>query len=387
MSSQSYKVSSLPISSTPLPSRLVADPASVRTGESAFVPSSIRRARLVDPNVHFSYVRPLVLGFPYDIRFPTEPDSEEVQTGLDKAAFIEDWIAKREPNVPVGDLLVPEEDDSGTRLLLSISPSALPFLDVGNAPSLLYDASAKPDEAANELLQVLGGVAIRKDFEPYALRYSGHQFGSWAGQLGDGRATTVLSTSTSGPDSLEIQLKGSGRTPYSRTADGLAVTRSSIREYLCSEYMHALGIPTTRALSLISAPDVQVYRERKERASVVARVAPSFVRIGNFQAFNPLKSDQGMMWFGGGQQTVDLESLRLLGEYTAECLLHIREGNGVWAEKLVWEVAERNAKMVAAWQAFGFMHGVLNTDKWVQTFLSIHSILIDVQHIYSGTDD
>lgn len=125
--------------------------------------------------------------------------------------------------------------------------------------------------------------------------------------------------------------------------------------------MHALNIPTTRALSIISLPALSVMRERMETACVVTRIAPSFIRIGNFEAFN---GPTNMFFFGGGQQKPDYEALRILGEYvTKEVLkLELKEGDA-WGEKLVLDVAKRNAKMVAGWQAYGFMHGVINTDK------------------------
>lgn len=125
--------------------------------------------------------------------------------------------------------------------------------------------------------------------------------------------------------------------------------------------MHALNIPTTRALSIISLPTLSVMRERMETACVVTRIAPSFIRIGNFEAFN---GPTNMFFFGGGQQKPDYEALRILGEYvTKEVLkLELKEGDA-WGEKLVLDVAKRNAKMVAGWQAYGFMHGVINTDK------------------------
>lgn len=160
----------------------------------------------------------------------------------------------------------------------------------------------------------------------------------------------------------EIQLKGSGRTPFSRSADGLAVLRSSIREYLCAEAMHALGIPTTRSLALISLPELPVHRETIESACVLSRMAPSFLRIGNFQALN---GPQTMYFFGmgGGQAPPNFEGLRILGEWVADHVLTIERKNGEgWGRKLVLEVARRNAVMVAGWQAYGFMHGVMNTD-------------------------
>jgi len=125
--------------------------------------------------------------------------------------------------------------------------------------------------------------------------------------------------------------------------------------------MHALNIPTTRALSIISLPALSVMRERMETACVVTRIAPSFIRIGNFEAFN---GPTNMFFFGGGQQKPDYEALRILGEYVAKEVLklELKEGDA-WGEKLVLDVAKRNAKMVAGWQAYGFMHGVINTDK------------------------
>jgi serine/tyrosine/threonine adenylyltransferase len=149
----------------------------------------------------------------------------------------------------------------------------------------------------------------------------------------------------------ELQLKGAGRTPFSRSADGLAVVRSSIREYLCAEAMHALGIPTTRSLAIMGIPALPVQRERLERAAIVTRVAPSFLRIGSFQALNP---PEQMFFLGGGQQSADLEALRVLGEYISNHVLRLDLKDGEpWGEKLVLECARRNALMVAGWQAYG----------------------------------
>jgi uncharacterized protein YdiU (UPF0061 family) len=180
----------------------------------------------------------------------------------------------------------------------------------------------------------------------------------------------------------ELQLKGAGRTPFSRNADGLAVLRSSIREYLCSEgtliihimptltlyetAMQALRIPTTRALTLISLPALPVQRELVETACVLTRIAPSFIRIGNFEAFN---GPTNMFFFGGGQQKPDWDGLRLLGEWVAHNVLKLPvEPGKSWGSELVLEVARRNATMVAGWQAYGFMHGVINTDKCAAFF-------------------
>ena len=126
--------------------------------------------------------------------------------------------------------------------------------------------------------------------------------------------------------------------------------------------MQAIGIPTTRALALVSVPSIPVARERIERACILTRMAPSFIRIGNFEAVNPPHGN--MMFFGGGQQRADLEALRILGEWVQKRVLRLDVEDGeAWGEKLVLEATRRNARMVAGWQAYGFMHGVINTDK------------------------
>lgn len=198
------------------------------------------------------------------------------------------------------------------------------------------------------------GQAEYSGYAPWSNAYSGHQFGQWAGQLGDGRAITLMEAQdTRSGQRWEIQLKGAGRTPYSRFADGLAVLASSVREYLASEAMHGLGIPTSRALCLISVPDVSVMREQRNTAAITTRMAPIWTRVGSFE-HHATRNE----W----------ESVRMLGEFTC------REGYGWkevgepgkdspgWAERLIRECAQRNAHMVALWQAYGFMHGVMNTD-------------------------
>lgn len=193
---------------------------------------------------------------------------------------------------------------------------------------------------------------------------AGHQFGQWASQLGDGRAISLLSTPTTpevraatGFATIELQLKGAGRTPYSRFADGLAVLRSSVREYLGSETMAALGQPTSRALALIGIPDVKVRRERIEGAAIVTRMSDYWIRIGNFEI-----QSYRQEW----------ESLRLLSEFAGRHVFAFSDANGPPADgpvgnrslalHVVKESARRNALMVAGWQAYGFMHGVMNTD-------------------------
>ena len=191
--------------------------------------------------------------------------------------------------------------------------------------------------------------------DPLASVYSGHQFGQWAGQLGDGRAILLgeLDTPLGG---MEIQLKGAGRTPYSRMGDGRAVLRSSIREYLCSEAMHGLGIPTTRALSVTGSP-ARVRREEIETAAVVARTAPSFIRFGHFEHFS--YSDQH-------------DELKALADYVIDNFYpDCREASQPYAA-LLQTVSERTAVLMAAWQSTGFCHGVMNTDN-----MSILGLTID----------
>ncbi|KAF8623655.1 hypothetical protein AX17_007354 [Amanita inopinata Kibby_2008] len=372
-------------------------PAEFRSKVLTSTPSIQRRARLLSPQSHFSYVTPFPLPFPFQIDVPDPHPS-----GQDQASLIEQWLSTREaihkqeqPSATSSPLrkYYPHDRDQ-PRILIGLSEHALrdclPHLDVGDAfatlgtPSLSDPFGDEGDpspsdvkqavDARQDLIDVLSGHAVlmsdesseepenpRTGFAPWSLRYSGHQFGNWAGQLGDGRAISILATPhPSNPDvTYELQLKGPGRTPFSRGADGLAVLRSSIREYLCSEAMNALSIPTTRALSLISLPALPVLRERVETACILTRVAPSFLRIGSFEAFNGT-----LMSFGGaGQQEPHWDGLRILGEWVARHVLKLNIPQGdSWGKALVFDVAQRNAKMVAAWQAYGFMHGVINTD-------------------------
>jgi uncharacterized protein YdiU (UPF0061 family) len=194
-------------------------------------------------------------------------------------------------------------------------------------------------------LEILSGNDVPPQLSPFASVYSGHQFGVWAGQLGDGRAIT-LGHIRHQDQSWEIQLKGAGPTPYSRMGDGRAVLRSSIREFLCSEAMHGLGIPSTRALAVTSSPS-PVLRETLETAAVVTRVAPSFIRFGHFEHFASNGLD---------------EQLRTLSDYViTQHYPHLLQESQPYLN-LFKEVLLRSAKLVAHWQAVGFCHGVLNTD-------------------------
>lgn len=194
-------------------------------------------------------------------------------------------------------------------------------------------------------LAVMAGNALWPGMSPVATVYSGHQFGVWAGQLGDGRAHLLGELQTPA-GALELQLKGAGLTPYSRMGDGRAVLRSSIREFLCSEAMAALGMPTTRALALVGSA-LPVRRETLETAAVVARVAPSFVRFGHFEHF--AHSDQH-------------DDLRVLLDHVIRTHAPDCADAQQPAVALLRRVARQTAELLAQWQAVGFCHGVMNTD-------------------------
>lgn len=219
-------------------------------------------------------------------------------------------------------------------------------------PGLVHFNAALADELGLDaedagLVNILSGNRPWPGYAPIASVYAGHQFGSWVSQLGDGRALLIAEIGKPDGSRVELQLKGSGRTPYSRGGDGRAVLRSSIREYLCSEAMHALGVPTTRCLSLISSP-LSVMRESMETAAVVCRVSPSFVRFGHFEFFSH-----------GGKKEV----LAPLADHViSEHFPHL-EGPDRYAGWL-FEVVERTAKLMAQWQSLGFCHGVMNTDNF-----------------------
>ncbi|WMJ74704.1 YdiU family protein [Cytophagaceae bacterium ABcell3] len=218
------------------------------------------------------------------------------------------------------------------------------------------------EKPSHEDIQILGGNLVTPSMSPYAACYAGHQFGHWAGQLGDGRAITLGEWETSKGETYELQLKGAGPTPYSRRADGRAVLRSSVREYLISEAMHYLGVPTTRALSLVSTGE-QVLRDMfydgraaYEPGAVVMRVAPSFLRFGNFEML-AAREDRSL--------------LKKLINFTIDNYYPHITGTDKIAQ---WfgEVVERTASLMVEWLRVGFVHGVMNTDN-----MSILGLTID----------
>lgn len=220
------------------------------------------------------------------------------------------------------------------------------------------------DVASPEFAQVFAGNRLLPGMQPYAANYGGHQFGHWAGQLGDGRAIALGEAIGADGARWELQLKGAGPTPYSRMADGRAVLRSSIREFLCSEAMHHLGVPTTRALCLVGTGE-EVVRDmfydghpRAEPGAIVTRMAPSFLRFGNFEL--PYAAGDVVLL----KQLVDFCIRRDFPELEGE-------GEPLYAAWFA-EVAERTARMVAHWMRVGFVHGVMNTDN-----MSILGLTID----------
>ena len=230
------------------------------------------------------------------------------------------------------------------------------------APQLLAWSDALGQElgiarpaAGSPALEALAGNRVLPGMQPYAARYGGHQFGVWAGQLGDGRAITLGELLARDGTRRELQLKGAGRTPYSRTADGRAVLRSSLREFLASEALHHLGVPTTRALSLVGTGEDVIRdmfydgRPEAEPGAVVCRVAPSFIRFGNFQIH------------AANDET---EILGKLFDFVSS----------YYGNDKAWfhELCRRTALLMVDWMRLGFVHGVMNTDN-----MSILGLTID----------
>ena len=215
------------------------------------------------------------------------------------------------------------------------------------------------DIQSKEFLEFVTGNSVLENSKPFAMCYAGHQFGNWAGQLGDGRAINLGEIKN-----WAVQLKGSGPTPYSRTADGLAVLRSSVREYLCSEAMHHLGVPSTRALSLSLTGD-QVLRDvmyngnpAHEKGAIVSRVAKSFLRFGNFEIFSSRN---------------DIKNLKILTDYTIKShFSHLGKPSKEVYLQFFQEVTSKTLEMIIHWQRVGFVHGVMNTDN-----MSILGLTID----------
>lgn len=241
----------------------------------------------------------------------------------------------------------------GSPRLLAYSPEVAELLDLDDS-----------DVQSGEFLSAFAGNVLLPGMQAYAVNYGGHQFGHWAGQLGDGRAIGLGEVVSKKHQRWELQLKGAGPTPYSRHADGRAVLRSSLREFLCSEAMHHLGVPTTRALSLITTGE-DVIRDmfysgdaRPEPGAIVCRVSPSFIRFGNFE----LPASRG--------------DSKLLEQWVQFCIArdfpHLRDRGENKISDWFTEVCESTAVLMAHWMRVGFVHGVMNTDN-----MSILGLTID----------
>jgi len=234
----------------------------------------------------------------------------------------------------------------GESFYSKVTPSPLSnsrYLHINDAVAQLLGVAT--EDIRNNGLPLLSGQTSLSDHPSIAMVYSGHQFGGYSPQLGDGRAL-LLTQYQSQEGLLDIQLKGAGKTPYSRFGDGRAVLRSSVREYLAGEAMHALGIPTSRALCLVGSDEV-VMRERPETGAIVARTAKTHIRFGNFEYFH---------------YTGKLELLKQLADYVIEHFLpSALEADNPYQQLFEMSVIN-TAKMIARWQAVGFAHGVMNTD-------------------------
>ncbi|MBI3562771.1 MAG: YdiU family protein [Gammaproteobacteria bacterium] len=230
---------------------------------------------------------------------------------------------------------------------LSPTPFAAPTRLVSFNPAVAQLLDLDPSQAQRpEMIRYLSGQSPWPGSDPVAMCYSGHQFGHYVPQLGDGRAILLTEVRNQRGEKWDLQLKGSGLTPYSRQGDGRAVLRSTIREYLCSEAMHGLGIPTTRALCIL-ASDEEVYRESIESGAMLLRVAPSHIRFGSFEIHYYREQH---------------DALRTLADYVITQHYPQFADHPQQYHALLREVVVRTARLIAQWQAVGFAHGVMNTD-------------------------
>ena len=256
-------------------------------------------------------------------------------------------------------------------------PIAEPRLVVASTAAMaLLDLA--PSEAEDQLFaELFAGHKLWSEAEPRAMVYSGHQFGSYNPRLGDGRGLLLGEVVNDAGEYWDLHLKGAGQTPYSRMGDGRAVLRSSIREFLASEHLHALGIPSSRALC-VTASNTPVWREKQESAAMLLRLAPSHVRFGHFEYF---------------YYTQQHEQLKQLGEHVLRCHFPDCQQQDQPYLAMFRQVVERNAELIAHWQAYGFCHGVMNSDN--MSILGItfdygpYAFLddFDAKHICNHSDD
>jgi uncharacterized protein YdiU (UPF0061 family) len=276
---------------------------------------------------------------------------------IDTATPTQPTLLHRTDSLPFGHSFATLPPAFFTRVMPAPLPS--PYLVAGSASAANLIGLDPTEFVTEKFVESFSGNRLPAGAMPIAAVYSGHQFGVWAGQLGDGRALLLGDVPARGvghPGAMELQLKGAGPTPYSRQGDGRAVLRSSIREFLCSEAMAGLGIPTSGVLC-VTGSDLRVMRETPETAAVITRMAPTFIRFGSFEH-----------WFYSGQ----MEALQALADYVIDRFYpELRETKNPY-HSLLAEVTRRTAVLMAQWQAVGFMHGVMNTDN-----MSILGITID----------
>jgi len=294
--------------------------------------------------------------------------AEIAESGLDRLRWDNRFLAELpvDPSTVIRPRQVAGAMSSRVAPVTASAPTLVAWSEEVSA-MLGIDASAW---SANPQLmaEVFSGSRVLPGMDPHAACYGGHQFGNWAGQLGDGRAISLGEITGADGGHHTIQLKGAGPTPYSRSADGMAVLRSSVREFLCSEAMFHLGIPTTRALSIVLTGD-KVVRDmfydgnpKPEPGAVVCRVAPSFIRFGNFQIF------------AARQELAELRQLTdfTIAHYFPDLAQAHEPGTAQLYAAFFDEVSRTTLDMVIGWMRVGFVHGVMNTDN-----MSIHGETID----------
>ncbi len=236
--------------------------------------------------------------------------------------------------------------DLGSKFSVKVQPQPLEDAELVSMNPDIAKLLSCADLSQEQLTQLCNGECLPKDAIPISMVYSGHQFGSYVPRLGDGRAILLGEVKGSDGKLYDLQIKGAGLTPFSRDGDGRAVLRSTIREYLCGEALHALGIPTTRALCLINS-NTPVYREKVETGAALIRVAESHVRFGTFEYFS---------------YTGQHGALQTLVDYVVDRHFPQWKGLNGRTAKLLSEAVNRTAKLIAQWQAIGWCHGVMNTD-------------------------
>ncbi len=296
----------------------------------------------------------------------TPPAPADAGSSLDDLEFTNTF--QLELPADPDDRIVPRPVHGAAYSRVRPSPTAAPVTLAVTDEMLDVLGLDRADAESERFAQVFSGNELLDGMDPYAMNYGGHQFGNWAGQLGDGRAIALGEVRTPDGQRLTLQLKGAGRTPYSRSADGLAVLRSSLREFLCSEAMHHLGVPTTRALSLVLTGDKVVRdmfydgRPEAELGAVVCRVAPSFLRFGNYQL--PASRGEHELLRSLLDHTIANHFPELLDRHPASS----PEIHAAWFAR----VADLTADLMVEWMRVGFVHGVMNTDN-----LSVLGLTID----------